>query len=47
VPAIAAVMAWLLLDEVPPAMAFVGGALCVVGVLVTRKRPKVPATVPD
>ncbi|MFL6024084.1 MAG: DMT family transporter [Marmoricola sp.] len=40
VPAIAAVMAWLLLDEVPPPMAFVGGALCVVGVLVTRKKPK-------
>lgn len=45
VPAIAAVMAWLLLDEVPPMLAFVGGLLCVVGVLITRrtpKRPKVP-----
>jgi drug/metabolite transporter (DMT)-like permease len=42
VPAIAAVMAWLLLDEVPPALAFVGGGLCVVGVLVTRKKPRVP-----
>ncbi|MFL6156064.1 MAG: DMT family transporter, partial [Marmoricola sp.] len=45
VPAIAAVMAWLLLDEVPPALAFIGGALCIAGVLVTRRKPKVP-TVP-
>ncbi|MCW2856644.1 MAG: multidrug transporter [Marmoricola sp.] len=42
VPAIATLMAWLLLDEVPPALAFVGGALCVVGVLVTRRKPKEP-----
>jgi drug/metabolite transporter (DMT)-like permease len=34
------VMAWVLLDEVPPALAFVGGALCVVGVLVTRRKPR-------
>jgi drug/metabolite transporter (DMT)-like permease len=40
VPAIATVLAWVLLDEVPPALAFAGGALCVVGVLVTRKQPK-------
>ncbi|MCX6400864.1 MAG: DMT family transporter [Propionibacteriales bacterium] len=43
VPAIATVMAWVLLDEVPPALAFVGGVLCVVGVLVTRRKPRVPA----
>lgn len=43
VPAIATVMAWVLLDEVPPALAFVGGALCVVGVLVTRRKPRVVA----
>ena len=42
VPAIAAVMAWLLLDEVPPALAFLGGVLCVVGVLVTRRKPRSP-----
>ena len=42
VPAIAAVMAWLMLDEVPPALAFVGGVLCVVGVLVTRRKPRIP-----
>jgi drug/metabolite transporter (DMT)-like permease len=41
VPAIATVMAWALLDEVPPALAFVGGALCVAGVLVTRVRPSI------
>jgi drug/metabolite transporter (DMT)-like permease len=41
VPVIATVMAWLLLDEVPPALAFVGGALCIVGVLVTRRKPRV------
>lgn len=41
VPAIATVMAWVLLDEVPPALAFAGGALCVVGVLVTRRKPRV------
>lgn len=40
VPAIAALMAWVLLDEVPPALAFAGGALCVVGVLVTRRKPR-------
>lgn len=45
VPAITAVMAWVVLDEVPPALAFAGGALCVVGVLVTRRRPRVPAPV--
>ncbi|MGY2876208.1 drug/metabolite transporter (DMT)-like permease [Marmoricola sp. URHA0025 HA25] len=40
VPLITAVMAWALLDEVPPALAFAGGALCVVGVLVTRRKPR-------
>ncbi|WP_237111754.1 DMT family transporter [Nocardioides sp. WS12] len=45
VPAIATVMAWVLLDEVPPALAFAGGALCVVGVLVTRRKPRVAAPI--
>ncbi|MCX6396617.1 MAG: DMT family transporter [Propionibacteriales bacterium] len=44
VPVIAAGMAWLLLDEVPPPLAFLGGALCIVGVLVTRRKPKVSIT---
>jgi drug/metabolite transporter (DMT)-like permease len=37
VPGIAIVLAWVLLGETPPAMAYVGGALCVVGVLVSRR----------
>lgn len=37
VPFITALMAWLLLDEVPPALAFVGGAMCIVGVLLARR----------
>jgi drug/metabolite transporter (DMT)-like permease len=40
VPLITALMAWVVLDEVPPALAFVGGALCIVGVLVTRRKPR-------
>ena len=40
VPLIATLIAWLLLDEVPPPLAFVGGALCIVGVLLTRKKPR-------
>lgn len=39
VPMIATCMAWLVLDEVPPGMAFVGGALCIAGVALTRLRP--------
>lgn len=38
VPFITALLAWLLLDEVPPLLAFVGGALCIGGVLLTRRR---------
>lgn len=40
VPLIATLLAWLLLDEVPPALAFVGGLLCIAGVALTRLRPK-------
>lgn len=43
VPFITTLIAWMLLDEVPPAMAFVGGVLCIVGVLLTRRKPKVVA----
>jgi drug/metabolite transporter (DMT)-like permease len=45
VPGITAVLAWVLLDEVPPALAFAGGVLCIVGVLVTRRRSRVPSAV--
>lgn len=40
VPVIATALAWLLLDEVPPALAFLGGALCIVGVALTRRKPR-------
>ncbi len=38
VPPVAIGLAWLMLDEVPPALAFVGGALCIGGVIVARSR---------
>ena len=36
VPGIATLIAWLTIDEVPPSLTFVGGALAIVGVLMTR-----------
>jgi drug/metabolite transporter (DMT)-like permease len=45
VPGITAVLAWALLDEVPPALAFAGGLLCIVGVVVTRRKPREPSPV--
>jgi drug/metabolite transporter (DMT)-like permease len=45
VPLIATGIAWLLLDEVPPALAFAGGALCIIGVALTRRKPVVSAKV--
>lgn len=41
VPFITTLIAWMLLGEVPPALAFVGGALCIAGVLLTRRKPRV------
>jgi drug/metabolite transporter (DMT)-like permease len=43
VPALAVVMSWAVLGEVPPALAFAGGTLCLLGVAVTRLRR--PSTV--
>lgn len=40
VPLIATLVAWLTIDEVPPPLTFVGGALAIVGVLMTRRRPR-------
>jgi drug/metabolite transporter (DMT)-like permease len=39
VPPIAILLAWLLLAETPPALALVGGALCLAGVIVAQRRP--------
>jgi drug/metabolite transporter (DMT)-like permease len=41
VPFVTALMAWLLLDEVPPLLSFVGGALCIAGVLLARRTARV------
>jgi drug/metabolite transporter (DMT)-like permease len=38
VPPVAIGLAWFMLNEVPPALAFVGGALCIGGVIVARSR---------
>ena len=39
VPPIAILMGWGLLGETPAALAVVGGALCLAGVYVSRRRP--------
>jgi drug/metabolite transporter (DMT)-like permease len=39
VPPITVLLSWVLLSEVPPAMAYVGGALCLVGVALARRHP--------
>jgi drug/metabolite transporter (DMT)-like permease len=39
VPGIATLIAWLTIDEVPPSLTFLGGALAIVGVLMTRRKP--------
>jgi drug/metabolite transporter (DMT)-like permease len=41
VPPITIVLGWLLLGEVPPVLAIVGGALSLVGVAIARMRPRV------
>jgi drug/metabolite transporter (DMT)-like permease len=38
VPPIAILLGWLLLSETPPGLAYVGGALCLAGVAVARRR---------
>ena len=40
VPPITVVMSWLLLSEVPPTLAYVGGALCLLGVALARRRSR-------
>jgi drug/metabolite transporter (DMT)-like permease len=48
VPPITVLLSWVLLSEAPPAMAYVGGALALVGVALARRKPKarVPEGVP-
>ena len=40
VPPVAIAISWLLLGEVPPALAIVGGAACIGGVIVARSSPR-------
>jgi drug/metabolite transporter (DMT)-like permease len=47
VPPIVVLLGWLLLDEVPPALAAVGGAVCLVGVALSRRRVRPPVPVPQ
>lgn len=47
VPPLTIAMSWLFLGEAPPAMAYVGGALALVGVGVARHRPKPRVVVPE
>jgi drug/metabolite transporter (DMT)-like permease len=47
VPPITIVMAWLFLGEVPPTMAYLGGALALVGVAVARHQPRVREVEPQ
>jgi drug/metabolite transporter (DMT)-like permease len=46
VPPITILMGWLLLSEVPPALAYVGGVLALVGVAVARRKPRTLAAEP-
>jgi drug/metabolite transporter (DMT)-like permease len=46
VPPITILMGWLFLDETPPGMAYVGGALALVGVAVARRKPRTLASTP-
>jgi drug/metabolite transporter (DMT)-like permease len=40
-------MGWLFLGETPPGMAYVGGALALVGVAVARRKPRARKVVPQ
>jgi drug/metabolite transporter (DMT)-like permease len=37
VPPLSVLLGWLLLSEAPPALSLLGGALCLLGVLVSRR----------
>ena len=46
VPPLVILLGWLLLDEVPPPLALVGGAVCLAGVGLSRRRSRVRPPVP-
>ena len=46
VPPLVIGMGWLLLDEIPPGLALVGGAVCLAGVALSRRRGRVRPPVP-
>jgi drug/metabolite transporter (DMT)-like permease len=46
VPPLVILLGWLLLDEVPPLLALVGGAVCLAGVAISRRRSVVRPPVP-
>ncbi|GAA4350848.1 DMT family transporter [Angustibacter luteus] len=45
VPPLAIALGWLLLDETPPIGAVAGGAVCLLGVALSRRRPAAPPVV--
>ncbi|HEV7188425.1 MAG TPA: DMT family transporter [Blastococcus sp.] len=49
VPPLVILLGWLLLDEVPPFLALVGGAICLAGVGLSRRRARVrpPVAIPQ
>jgi drug/metabolite transporter (DMT)-like permease len=47
VPPITILLGWLLLGEVPPLLAIVGGTLSLVGVAIATRPPRRPITVPS
>ncbi len=42
IPVVAIVLGWALLGQTPPALALAGGALCLTGVILARRRPASP-----
>jgi drug/metabolite transporter (DMT)-like permease len=46
VPPLVILLGWLLLDEVPPGLALLGGVVCLAGVALSRRRDRVRPPVP-
>ncbi len=47
VPPITIVMSWIILGEVPTVIAVLGGGLCLVGVYIARRQPKLLEVIPQ